>query len=445
MTALSERPVGARRRGGAGRLLSGTRLLSGFAVLTIAVAGFGGGEIVSATPAQAVAEGLPTWDDVQEAKKSEGAAAAKVTEIEGLIEQVQEEVEQTKQEAAEAADAARVAEEALQEAAAKADTLDEQAAQSEKEADEAAEQASALVSQLYRSGGIDRNMSLFLESDEDTADQLLERLASMSKATERNTSISEEAERAMNSAKSLGEQAELAKEERDRLYAEAEEQNRIAAEAANAALEKLEEQEEQERVLKQQLAALKDETTDTVEGYEERLRLEEQERQRILEEQRKAAERAARQGGGGGGGGGDNSGGGGGGGGSNPPPSSGGWTRPLSGGYYVSCEYLCYGGHYGIDLATYGQALPVYAARSGTVQTGWEGFGYGNYVFINHGGGLQTRYAHLSRFNVSNGQSVSAGQLIGYVGSTGNSTGPHLHFEIRQNLVGHNPRNYMGF
>ncbi len=87
--------------------------------------------------------------------------------------------------------------------------------------------------------------------------------------------------------------------------------------------------------------------------------------------------------------------------------------------------------HGGTDIgASYGSA--IYAADSGTVvrsADGWNG-GWGNYVMIDHGNGMQTLYAHMSSRAVSVGQTVSRGQTIGYVGSTGMSTGPHLHFEM---------------
>lgn len=90
-----------------------------------------------------------------------------------------------------------------------------------------------------------------------------------------------------------------------------------------------------------------------------------------------------------------------------------------------------YKNHGGTDIgASYGSA--IYAADSGMVvrsADGWNG-GWGNYVMINHGNGMQTLYAHMSSRAVSVGQTVSRGQTIGYVGSTGMSTGPHLHFEM---------------
>lgn len=97
--------------------------------------------------------------------------------------------------------------------------------------------------------------------------------------------------------------------------------------------------------------------------------------------------------------------------------------------------------HTGTDIgAQYGAT--VIAAASGTVRySGWNG-GYGNCVIIDHGGGRSTLYAHMSSIAVSSGQSVSAGQTVGRVGSTGNSTGPHLHFEVLINGTAVNPMQY---
>ena len=98
----------------------------------------------------------------------------------------------------------------------------------------------------------------------------------------------------------------------------------------------------------------------------------------------------------------------------------------------------------GIDIGA-STGSNIVAAESGTVilaNYGWNG-GYGNYIIINHGNGITTRYAHASQLYVTAGQTVSKGQVIAAVGTTGNSTGPHLHFEVRENGSHKNPLNYL--
>ena len=98
--------------------------------------------------------------------------------------------------------------------------------------------------------------------------------------------------------------------------------------------------------------------------------------------------------------------------------------------------------HKGMDLAA-PTGTPIYAAAAGTVTTARYSNSAGNWVVINHGNGLQTYYMHASALYVSEGQTVSKGQNIAAVGSTGQSTGPHLHFQVMQNGTPVNPRNYL--
>jgi murein DD-endopeptidase MepM/ murein hydrolase activator NlpD len=99
--------------------------------------------------------------------------------------------------------------------------------------------------------------------------------------------------------------------------------------------------------------------------------------------------------------------------------------------------------HNGLDISS-SQGTPVYAADSGFVTfAGWQNNGYGNIIVIDHRNGYVTYFAHLSTYYVSAGQSVAKGALIAAMGSTGNSTGAHLHFEIRHKGVRKNPEMYL--
>lgn len=99
--------------------------------------------------------------------------------------------------------------------------------------------------------------------------------------------------------------------------------------------------------------------------------------------------------------------------------------------------------HDGVDLGA-AKGTPIYATRSGVVSTATFHETAGNYVTINHQDGYRSTYMHMTNYVVKLGQYVEAGQLIGYVGSTGRSTGPHLHFGIRLNGVWVNPMDYIG-
>ncbi|WP_305097771.1 M23 family metallopeptidase [Croceibacterium aestuarii] len=98
--------------------------------------------------------------------------------------------------------------------------------------------------------------------------------------------------------------------------------------------------------------------------------------------------------------------------------------------------------HKGVDLAA-PTGTPVYAPADGYVKMASRFGSYGNFIELEHGGEMETRYGHLSGFNVSEGQSVHKGDVIGYVGTTGRSTGPHLHYEVRVAGEAVDPTPYM--
>lgn len=153
-----------------------------------------------------------------------------------------------------------------------------------------------------------------------------------------------------------------------------------------------------------------------------------------------------------------------------PPPSSAGsssgtggtaleasqsagltWLKPCSytkvSSAYGWRDHPVYGDrrfHYGIDLAA-ASGTPIYATRAGTVSQANYSSSGGWQVYIDHGDGFSSRYLHMTHYVVSKGQKVSAGQLIGYVGSTGTSTGPHLHFGIYYNGKAQNPALFINF
>lgn len=120
-------------------------------------------------------------------------------------------------------------------------------------------------------------------------------------------------------------------------------------------------------------------------------------------------------------------------------------TRPISGtitSRFANQSSIRGGAHTGLDIAA-PSGTKIKSAASGTVvYAGYNG-SYGNMIAISHGNGVQTYYAHCSKLIAKKGQTVSQGQTIAKVGSTGNSTGPHLHLEVRINGVAYNPQNYV--
>jgi len=388
----------------------------------------------------------PSWDDVLAARSSESAKNAEVANIQSLIVTAQAEVEAAQQLAVQKSNEFQAAQEAYDLAVYRADELAAQAVEAGVRADASNRQAGQLISQLTRTGGVDLTVNLIVSGDD--SDDLLYQLGTMSRLTETASKLHEQAAQDRNTATALTAQADTAESELEGLRVLAEQAFDAAVAAQDAAESLLAEHESQRVVLDAQLAALQAETVQTVaeyeKGVEERRKAEEAAR---AEAQRQAAERAAAAaaaaaaaGGGGGGG--------------TPPVSVDGWSSPLAR-WRVSDEFgmrfhpidKVNRLHAGIDLVSPGGTcgVAVYAAASGTVTQASYNGGLGNSVTINHGGGLTTVYGHNSSLAVSRGQSVGGGQLIAYAGTTGSSTGCHVHFETRVNGTAQNPRNYVSF
>jgi len=125
-----------------------------------------------------------------------------------------------------------------------------------------------------------------------------------------------------------------------------------------------------------------------------------------------------------------------------PGVAEGGWGWPARGSVTSGFGYRWGRLHAGIDIGA-PTGAPIYAARGGVVSYAGVMGGYGNIIVVDHGNGMTTRYAHQSALGANVGQTVRVGDRIGSVGSTGNSTGPHLHFEVRINDGPQNPIGYL--
>ena len=242
--------------------------------------------------------------------------------------------------------------------------------------------------------------------------------------------------------------AELIQESKD-VKAEAEsaeqeynEQKAKAAEEVENAKAAQQEIETTKASMEEELTRVNEEVV-ALQAKEEKERIAAEEAERRAEEARKLAESTVVPGTGGGG--------------SSSAGSSGGdgsvnvsgWVNPCPSYYGVTNEFAWAGAwdgnyHNGIDLGA-ASGADILSAGPGTVTyVGWYGTG-GNAVIVSHGNGVRTIYMHMSAQAATVGQQVSAGDLIGYVGSTGYSTGPHLHFQIEINGTPVNPRNYFSF
>lgn len=381
------------RRGTATAKCSG-RLVATFAVLAALVAG----TIVSSAPAYATE--YPTWNDVAAVRNDEAATAAAITEIEGMLAGLQAEAARTQADAEAKGVIWDAADAKFQQAAYRAGNLQQQADAARATALVSGQRAGQWAAQLARSGGGDITADLFANSG--NAADLLYGLGMSSKISDQAYVIYESALLDRNTAQALTDQADVAKNELEQLKLVAEKAFVEAQTAASAAATALTEQENNQARLAQQLVVLKEKRAATEADYLAGVR------ERIGSDASLDAGEI----------------------------SLSGWVRPVSGritdGFGPRVAPLAGAStyHRGTDIAA-PCGRNIYAGSSGTVvYAGWNGT-YGNFVLIDHGGGVATAYAHMSSILVSYGQEVMVGQNIANVGTTGLSTGCHLHLEVR--------------
>lgn len=361
--------------------------------------------VVTAAPPPAlaaVATDYPSWQDVAAAQSSERAAQAAVTQIKALLAQLAAEVESTQAEAMAKGAIYEEKQAAADEQAFIVEKLQTQADDAKLKADESKRKASAMLAELGKTGGGDLTASLLASSQSGDADDLLYRLGAMSQYTERSQDVYTQAIQEKNNADALTEQANIAHDKLEELSAAALEAFQVAQAAAIAAQEKLAEQEANQAVLEAQLAVLVEKRQATEKDYLAGVR-----------------ERWGPNAGG--------------------IISEQGWARPSSG--YVSSGfgmryhpiYHDWIMHNGTDIAGQGCGATIFAAHAGTVTYAGPNGTLGNYIQIEHGDGTSSGYGHImpGGIHVSIGQSVDPGQPIAQVGTTGASTGCHLHFMIR--------------
>lgn len=384
------------------------------------------GSAQASAPAYAV--DYPSWSDVQAAQASEAGKQAEITRIQDLISGLQSETA-----AAQALALQRGNE--YQEAQSKFDTATVQAAQlkadaeaKQAKADASIKQAGQLAAMMARSGGGALSVNL-LVADSSEASALLYQLGAMSQLTGSSSKIYAVAERDSNDASLATAQAAVAADALGALAAAAAALQQQAVEAQQALEASLAAQQTHQVDLQTQLAVLSQNRAATAADYQAGV---------DARAAQAAAEAAAAAASGGSGG--------------SSTPNSDGWADPLPGshssdefGMRVNPVDGGYRLHAGIDLVYNGGTCgaAVYAASAGTVTYAGPNGGLGNNVQINHGGGILTSYGHNTSLVVNYGQQVDAGQLIAYAGTTGNSTGCHVHFETRVNGTPQNPRGFM--
>jgi murein DD-endopeptidase MepM/ murein hydrolase activator NlpD len=355
--------------------------------------------IVSA-PMGASADDYPTWDEVENARADQANAESEVARVKGLIESLQGEVERTQQIANEKGQIAYEAEEEHQAKILEVNALQTQADEAAALAEVSERRAGQWAAQLVRVGGGDPSLKLFADGGD--ADDVLTSIGVSSRISQQAKDESERATQQRNTAQALSDQAGVMRVELEKLAAIAAAAFAEAQAANAAAAAALSEQQSKVPELEAMAAYLAGLTNDTEAAYQvgEQKRIEAE-----LEARNQAIDWAE--------------------------VSGSGWVKPAAGRVTSPYGYSPgYSGHHnGTDLGT-GCWAPIIAASSGTVTFAGSYGQLGNWTEIDHGGGVTTGYAHQYQIDVSPGQQVQVGQVIGWSGDTGYSFGCHLHFVV---------------
>lgn len=378
----------------------------------------------------ATAEEYPSWQDVQQAQADEQAKQREVARIKSLLAGLSTKATAAKRTADRRAAAYERAEQRYTVSAYRSAELERQLSEARAREKRSTERVGLLAARLARAGDGEVQARLWLSGNRD---DLLGRLDRLSRLSVTAQALFSEARKARNTATSIAAQAREVKAGLSELAATARVALQQAKEAAAAAQDAVDQQEANKATLTAQLAVLEENRRATEADYARGVAA--RRAAAAAAAARRAAAEAARAAASAGSG--DSSSGG------------GGWRLPVGG--WISDHFgprpnAPVAGvspfHRGTDIAA-GCGTPIRAASSGTVSyAGWLGT-YGNFVLIDHDSGIQTGYAHNSRILVSDGERVSAGDVVALVGTTGASSGCHLHFEVRQGGAGIDPEPFM--
>ena len=380
----------------------------------------------------AFAADYPTWGDVQAARNSVKAKEVQIAQLDALLAGLQSEVSATQAMAEQKGAEWQAAQQKFDESSFKAGELQKQADLAKAKAAKSKQQAGQLAARLARAGGSDLSARLFFNGG--GSKSLLSQLGLASMVKDQSAGLYEKATQDQNSAQALTDQAVVAKDALKVLSDAAQKALEEAAAASEKAAAALTEQDGNKERLEAQRAVLVNNTATTEADFNTGVQVRAKaaaEAKAIAEAKAAAQSKAAadyaaahpstRPAGNGG---------------TSASPS--GWVRPTGGrisspyGWRVNPYTGDQALHAGTDLAP-GCDAPIVAAHSGVVIFAGYNGGYGNFILLDNGDSISTGYGHIVNGGilVSAGQQVNAGQQIARVGSTGHSTGCHLHFEVR--------------